>query len=59
MRILFNKEDRELVTRRLENVGIIGDEDRVYAILSSVGAALQQQFHEEADYMIHEYEAYV
>jgi hypothetical protein len=51
MRILFNKEDRELVTRRLENVGIIGDEDRVYAILSSVGAALQQQFHE--------YEAYV
>ena len=56
MRITFNQTDRELVAEKLEHAELYVSDQRVNDVLRNVQAALEQQFDEEADYMIDEFE---
>lgn len=56
MTITFDKTDRELVAEKLEHTELFVSDKRVSDVLYNVAAALQQQFDEEADFMINEFE---
>jgi len=57
MTVAFSKQDRELVAEKLEHSGLGISDKRIDEVLYNVSAAFQQQFDEEADYMINEFEA--
>lgn len=54
MTITYSKADRELIVEKLEHDGLYISNDRIDDILYNVTAAFQQQFDEEASYMIDE-----
>lgn len=57
MTITFSKADRELIAEKLEHYGLHISEDRISDVLYNVAAAFRQQFDEEADFMINEFES--
>lgn len=56
MTIAFDKGDRELVAEKLEHAELFVSDKRISGVPYNVAAALQQQFDEEADFMINEFE---
>ncbi len=56
MRITFDETDIELVAEKLEHAELHVSDKRIQDVLYNVRAALEQQFDEEADYMINEFE---
>lgn len=56
MTIAFDKVDRELVAEKLEHAELFVSDKRISDVLYNVAAALGQQFDEEADFMINEFE---
>ncbi len=56
MTITFDKTDHELVAEKLEHAELHISDKRIRDVLYNVAAALQQQFDEEADFMINEFE---
>lgn len=56
MTITFNRQDRELVAEKLGQANVHISDSRIDGVLYNVQAALQQQFDEEADFMINEFE---
>lgn len=57
MTITFDEKDRAVVILKVQDAGITSTSKRVDDVLYNVEAAFLQQFDEEADYMINEFEA--
>ena len=57
MTINFDENDKIEVRKQLEDAGITITPQRIEDVLYNVRAAFMQQFDEEADYMINEFEA--
>lgn len=57
MTITFDDKDRAVVVLKLQGADITATSKRVDDVLHNVEAAFLQQFDEEADYMINEFEA--
>jgi hypothetical protein len=57
MTITFDGQDEAQVSKKLEEAGISVTAERIQEVLYNVRAAFTQQFGEEADYMINEFEA--
>ncbi len=56
MKITFDENDRHNIRARLEEADVSVSEKRISRVLHNIEAAFQQQFDEEADYMINEFE---
>ncbi len=57
MKITFDENDRHNITARLEEACVSVSERCISRVLQNIEAAFQQQFDEEADYMINEFKA--
>lgn len=56
MTITFDENDRNMILHRLAAADISAYQERVTSVLYNIEAAFQQQFGDEADYMINEFE---
>lgn len=57
MTITFTEHDRRMILLRLAANGRVATQVRVTEVLERIEAAFQQQYGDEADYMIELYEA--
>jgi aspartate/methionine/tyrosine aminotransferase len=57
MTITFDTDDERIVRQKLEEEGVSVTALRIQNVLYNVRAAFLQQFDEEADHMINEFEA--
>lgn len=55
MTIAFSKEDRELVSEKLNRTGLLISSNHIDDVLCGVEAAFNQQFDEEVEYMINDF----
>lgn len=58
MKITYNAEDKLTVVKALRGAGITSaDDKKLDLVLTMVSKAFEQQFEEEVEYMVNEFEA--